>query len=171
VIVGAATAAFQRSVTADTAAESIPWTAAAALLPVTLAAGVVVGVRVARQRGPSEYEPAAVVGTWVIFAGAIGLGLAIRAVFGLSAEILGPPARVVSLYVVALVAGLAAARVAGRTRTPIPTEERGESFRLDASPAWSQGARIAATLVPAMTTISVGVTLWLAYEGLRVGFL
>ncbi len=171
VIVGAARAAFAHAVGAEGETASLAWTVAAALLPVTLAAGVVVGVRVARQSEPRGYEPAAVVGTWVVFAAAIVLGLAIRAVLGISAEVLGPPERVLGLLVVALAAAALAAYLAGRTRTPLPAHGRGDVFRLEVTTGWPRAARVASTTAPAITALALGATLWLAYEGLREGFL
>jgi small-conductance mechanosensitive channel len=176
VVVGAARAAFARAVEGASAgpfggASSIEWTVASALLPVTLAAGVVVGVRVARQSEPAGFEPAAVVGTWVVFAAAIVLGLSARAVLGVSAEVLGPPERVVGLSVAALAAGLAAARVARRKRTPLPAEPRGDAFRMELPPVWPRAARVASASAPALVALALGATMWLTYEGLREGFL
>jgi hypothetical protein len=172
VVVGAARAAFAHAVGGPPGAQAaIEWVVASALLPVTLAASVVVGVRVARQSEPAGFEPAAVVGTWLVFAAAIVLGLAARAVLGISAEVLGPPERVLGLSVVALAAGVVAARGARRMRTPLPAEPRGEAFLMEVAPSWPHAARIASALAPALVALAVGATMWLTYEGLREGFL
>jgi hypothetical protein len=172
VVVGAARAAFAHAVGGEGGfGGGFEWTVASALLPVTLAAGVVVGVRVARQSEPAGFEPAAVVGTWVVFAAAIVLGLAARAVLGISAEVLGPPERVLTLSVAALAAGLAAARVARRMRTPLPAEPRGDAFRMEVTRAWPRAARVASELAPGLLVLAVAATMWLAFEGLREGFL
>ena len=168
VIVGGAAASFERATVAQSVLESAPWSAFAALLPVALAAGVTLGAAVARRSEPERYEPPAVLATWGVAGIGLVLGLSPRADLAFTG---GGPAgtRGTWLFVVAALAGVAAARVVGRA-SPAVMEQAGTASGQAPSLSGSLARAVALSAGVAAAAAAVAVA-WFTYEGLRNGFL
>lgn len=166
VVAAAATTSFERATEASTALSSAPWTAVAALLPVALAGGVVLGARAARTTG-RELVPEAVLATWTLLLLSVLAGLAPGALGGGDTG-LGDSGGSTALFLVALAAGVAA--VLAMRRWDVTVDPPGETLPAlplaeDALPpplVW------AGAFVAAGTIATAG---WLTVWGLRVGFL
>ena len=162
-IAAAATYAFERGSSFERVLEAAPWAGVAAVLPVALAGGVVLGASVGRNDEPEEFVPAAVVATWAFVVLTVMVG-----VFPYLGAATGT-ARGVTLYVVAVLAGIGAARYA-----------RGIGGVTDSVKAPSRfviGGRLARG-PEVLSIVSVGVgavaalaILALTLQGLRLGFL
>jgi hypothetical protein len=163
-LAGLASSAFQRAITEEGAADVAPWLALAALLPVSMAAGVLLAARAARQHRPSGYEPGAVIGSWSVVLAALFFGVWASPLVGNASDMLGSSRSVAALYCVASVAGLVAARWA-----PASGAVSGEALtlRVQALP----GARFANGIAVALSVILVVAIGALTYQGLTVGFL
>ena len=166
-VVGAAVAAFARAVEAQEVAESLPWTALAALLPLGFAAGVALGCRIARAREAEDYAPSAVLATWALLAFSLVLGLSPDARIGFDGD-----ARPVVLVVVALAAGAAAARWGARNAAAYATAlaplEPVEVSIPAPRPRLARWLGVAASVIATATVFATGA---LTVEGLRRGFL
>jgi hypothetical protein len=134
-----------------------------ALLPVAVAAGVALGVVVARAEPGGGYHPEAVFMTWMLFAGSVAAGFVVGT-GGVYESVGGMPAIV--LFGGALGCGAFAARRARDRRLP-PVEALAEVVL--AAPrelgGWAAGAALGG-LVATAAAIA-----WLTIDGLRVGFL
>jgi hypothetical protein len=169
VVLSAAIAAFDRAADAPTSLDSAPWTAAAAILPVALAGGVVLGLHATLQSRAASRELAPAIATWILAGAALVAGFVEP---GASDQ----PGRVRLLYAIAAAIGVAAVYVSLRRRheEEIGPIEEGPgaplfdpglvtfSRRADTALTWA-----AATLVVAAAA-GVG---WLTFEGLKTGFL
>ncbi|MDP9067672.1 MAG: hypothetical protein M3N53_04885 [Actinomycetota bacterium] len=167
-LVGGATASFERALDIGTVLGAAPWSAFAALLPAALALGVTLGAAVARRVEPERYQPAAVLATWALVLAGIVLGLSPSVQLGFSTGA-GSAGRAPWLYLVALAAGVAAARFGPR-----------QPVELGISPAAPEPGAIEASGLAATILLRVallmgicgfGFALWFTYTGLRVGFL
>jgi hypothetical protein len=173
VIAAGATMAFEEATGATTDAESIPWTAAAALFPVALSAGLILASRLARGAGAARSRTGTIaVTTSILFLAAAGFGLFPDDLGRLASDPLGPDRSVLILNLVALVAAIGAGSLTFRKgyaarhlpRTSYePVKEHAEMRTL---PGWAS-ALVALVLAFAV----VGAVGWLTIEGLRVGFL
>lgn len=171
VIVAAATTAFVRATEDGGSVGSLSWAAVAALLPIVLAAGVILATRVGRQPRTDEFSPPAVLATWGLMAASVGVGLVPRLVTGLGGTPLGAVADEVRLYVVAVCMGAAAAWfVAARAGHP---ERAAGGDRVEVGAVALRHSRanvVALSAVVGAAGVAVAVT-WITFEGLRVGFL
>ncbi|HET7483271.1 MAG TPA: hypothetical protein VFK89_10460 [Actinomycetota bacterium] len=160
-IASAALISFRHAIDAAVLWRAGPWSAVTALLPATLAMGLVIGSRVARSREEEAYSVAGVIATWTVFVVAVLIGVFPFGARGTSG---------VTLYAVAAIAGIAATRVLPRPNVVPELVGRVDvDLRPFAPPrAIDRGAGVAAAVVLAAAVLAV---LGFAYEGLRVGFL
>ncbi|MDQ3951744.1 MAG: hypothetical protein M3279_02090, partial [Actinomycetota bacterium] len=162
-VASAAADAFERAVDGG---GSLEWSLVAAMLPATLAIGVVVGARSARAdvRG---FVPEAVLATWLLAAAAVAVGL-LPGIVGDDGA-LGDSGGTIALQVVALLLGVAAGVAARRSATGIePPVAAVSEADLRPAPALPRRSAWATLAVAAATTAAAG---WLTVAGLRVGFL
>lgn len=113
-IAATALAAFDRSRTVA-GLEGVAWTAIAGILPVVLAAGVALGAMAARREPSDDFEPPAVIATWVVFAFSVIVGIWLYAFVPVGNAIVDGSTR--GLYLVALVVAVPAALRAPRAAT------------------------------------------------------
>jgi hypothetical protein len=164
-VVAAEARAFSQATSA--ASSDGAWAAVAALLPLVLAAGVIIGCGAARTGESDDFEPEVVLGTW---------GLLVAAVVGgafLQAVVTVPPVvahtSVPFVYPLALVAGIVVA-----VRTPSPVEAAASTdapvaIGVLALPKWlDRTLTVVAAVLGVGAVAAVG---WLTLEGLSVGFL
>jgi len=173
VLAAGATVAFERATGATTDAESIPWTAAAALFPVALAAGLTLASRLSRGAGAARGRAGVTaLTTLALFLAAAGFGLFPDTLGQLPASALGPQRSVLVLQLVALAAAIAAGILTFRTGYATQHLSRAsyepvrEHVAIRTLPAWPAAAL--ASLLAFGGAATVG---WLTIEGLRVGFL
>ena len=163
-ISAAAGVAFERATESEAVLESAPWAAIAALLPVALAGGVALGARVARRGEPEEYAIPGVLATWGLFAAGV-----LWAVFAPGAS----QTATLWLYLVAVVVGIGAARLAARRGGPAPATSGIPSEELTGTepvfPARAETALARASW--AIGAVTAAAVLALTFQGLRVGFL
>ena len=162
-IATAAAGSFVRATSSPDAIDGAAWTIISALLPIALAAGVALGVMVARSDPRGGYHPEAVFMTWILLAGSIAGGVILGA--GGVYEVLGgTPAAL--LFTFALACGSVVALRARERKTavlePLAMVALGRTIEL---PAWAAGAALGLLVV---TAIAIG---WLSVAGLRIGFL
>jgi len=166
-IVVAAVATFDQATATTDVLSAAPWTAVTALLPAALGAGVILAIRVSRRIEAEGYEPTAVLVTWGLFFVSIVAGLWPRFVSETDG---GATSRVFVLHLVALGAGIAAARFVSRP-APEKVGEEVEPLVVAYAPLpalWDRTAQLAAA------SVGVGgaaLALWVTYRGLQVGFL
>jgi len=166
VVVAATTHAFRQAAAETGVGEAGPWAAIAGLLPLAVAAGIWVGAAMGRRREPEHYEPAAVIATWGLVALAVLAGLAP------SGELSWPSGgRGTWLAALAVAVGVGAARFFPHRAAPsvmvdAPEVPERSHVRL---PRTLKGL-VAGVTVGAGAAL-VGVTVWVAYRGLLVGFL
>jgi hypothetical protein len=166
---GAVVAAEARAFTAATASGNleVAWSATAALLPLVLAAGVVIGCGMARTPASDEFEPEAVLATWGLLGGAMVAGAFLQSVAEVPAVVARSSAPLV--YPVALGAGIfVAARVPEATSTATPIPPASSDGVLALPRRVDQGISGAAAVIALLTVAGIG---WLTIEGLAVGFL
>lgn len=161
IVFAASGEAFERA----TASASLPWTLVAILLPATLAAGVVLGGRTSRADA-REFLPEAVLATWLLLAGIVGLALFPK--MAGDAAPLGDSGGVFALQVVALAAGAAAG--VGARRSGVTVEPAYRTLDL-AGPPVAELPRPAAWVALALAVATVAASGWVTVSGLRVGFL
>jgi hypothetical protein len=169
VVLSAAVAAFDRAAGAPTSLDSVPWTGAAAILPIALAGGVVLGLNATLQSRAAAREGPPAIATWAFSAAALLAGVAEPGAFG-------NPGRVRVLYVIAAAVGVAAVYVslARRHEEEIgPIEEGPGALLFDPGlVTFSPRAETALTWAAAGLVIgAAGCVGWLTFEGLRTGFL
>lgn len=167
-IVGGATSSFRHAVTESSVLGAAPWDAFAALLPAVLAGGVALGATIGRRTELELFRPDAVVAAWVLAGVALVTGLAPVAELGLSSGS-GAAARAVPLFLLAVVAGVAAARFAPRVNVPTtaarPAPESGVVQLGGGVARWVHRGAVAGFAGAAIAV------LWLTYKGLATGFL
>ena len=161
----AAAAAYsvERATTIERVIEAGPWAAIAALLPVALAGGVALGASVGRNPEPDDYTRSGVLGSWALVLLSVVIGL-FPYLGNAEGGLMGP-----GLYVVAVAAGVGAARYARSigAAEPVPTGE--SHFKpVPLTLPWPKLAATAATAVGAVTAVAV---IALTFQGLRLGFL
>lgn len=164
-IAAAAQYAFSRATATEDVVQAGPWAAISALLPVALAAGVILGAGVGRNREPEDFSRSAVLGTWLLVVLTVAIGLVPYA----GSTEAGGTWRGWVIYVVAVVAGAAAARYGiPPPRYRMRTTGAG-IFTESAAPARASAAATMATR-GALAVTGVAV-LAVTYVGLRNGFL
>ncbi|MBW3594129.1 MAG: hypothetical protein KY391_01015 [Actinobacteria bacterium] len=162
-IAAAATYSFDRSTAIERVFDAAPWAAVSALLPVVLAGGVVLGATVGRNPEPEDYTRSGVLGSWSLVILSVAIGV-VPYVGDARSGLAGP-----MLYVVAVVAGAAAARYASAlgAATDVPaTDSRFVDVPLRS--VWPRPMALGAGALGAITAIG---TLAATYHGLRLGFL
>jgi hypothetical protein len=169
VVLSAAVVAFDRAADAPTTLRSAPWTAAAAILPLAVAGGVLLGLNAALQSRAAPRDMGGAIATWVVTLGALVAGFVEPGGFL-------DPVRIRILYIVAVAVGLGAtyASIAVRHEDEIgPIAEGPDATlfdaglvaipsRLERALTWFAAAALAAA------ALGVG---WLTLDGLRNGFL
>ncbi len=172
-IVATAVLAFERAAGASSIAQAAPWSALAALLPATVAAGVALGARSAQQSSPHHGSTLATAGVRVLFGAAILVGLTPPSVLGLPEDTLGETSGVLPLYASAVLLGLGAAAVVARRAPPSVAGPPGLEVRIGTLALTEDRADMAVVVgvavVVALGTLAALVVLVL--EGYRYGFL
>ncbi len=163
-IAAAASYAFARSTAIESVVYAAPWAGISALLPVALAGGVILGASVGRNPEPDDYTRSGVLGSWALVILSIVVG--VFPYIGESPRGAGPG---VALYVVAVIAGLAAARYAPRLGAvaAVPTTDS-RFLEVPLALPWPRTAVVATR---AVALVTAGLILAATYQGLRVGFL
>ena len=160
----AADEAFIEATATEDVLAAAPWAMIAALLPVALAAGVVLGARMGRRTEPEGYTVEGVLATWALFLAAVAWGL-----FPAVSE---AGAGGALLHVAAFVVGVGAARAAA-TRGPITTSVPDVTEELNLQvvvlPGGLEAALARGALVLGAGTVIALVAL--TFQGLRLGFL
>jgi hypothetical protein len=164
-LAAAATHAFERATSLERVIEAAPWAAIAGILPVALAAGVALGALVGRNPEPESYTRSGVLGSWSLVLLTVIVG--VSPYVGETTEgagVAGP-----ALYVVAVVAGVAAARYAGRLgAAEAPPASTARFLEVPIHVPWPRVASLGFMGLGAATAV---VLLVLTYQGLRTGFL
>lgn len=167
-IVAGASSSFERAVTVPSILEAAPWDAFAALLPAVVAGGVALGATIGRRTELEHFRPEAVLVAWVLAGVGLITGLAPVAELGLSSGA-GPAGRAVPLFVVAVLAAIAAARFAPRSNVPVtparPAPTAGVVDLGDKAALWLHRGGLGGSVAAA------AAVLWLTYTGLATGFL
>jgi hypothetical protein len=162
-IATAAADAFVNATSAADPTDAAAWVMTSALLPVAVAAGVALGVVVARAEPRGGYHPEAVFMTWMLLAGSVAAGFVVGA-GGVYESVGGMPA--VVLFGGALVCGaIAARRVRERHLPPVEALAPAVLTAPRELGVWAAGAAFAGLIA---TAAAIG---WLTIDGLRVGFL
>jgi hypothetical protein len=169
VVLSAAVAAFDRASGAPTSLDSAPWTGAAAILPLALAGGVVLGLNATLQSRAAAREAGPALATWVFSGAALVTGVLEPGAFG-------EPAGVRALYGIAGALGVAAVYISLRRRHEEeigPIEEGPDAPLFD--PGLSTFSRRAEALLTwaaaALVVAAAAGVGWLTFEGLKNGFL
>lgn len=166
VVTAGATVSFERAIEEVTVLGSAPWTLIAALLPLALAAGVVLGGRIARAQS-GDFVPEAVLATWVLVALGVAIGLTPSVLGGSDAGI-GDSGGVFALHCLALAGGFGAA--AATRRWDLGSSFGPEQVVVDAGQA-AVGWRSLSWGAAATAVATAGGAAWLTVRGLSVGFL
>lgn len=145
--------------------EVAAWLGVSALLPVSFATGVAVGIYSARSEPVGGYHPEAVFMTWVLLAGSIGAGFALGP-GEVYAALGGRPAAIALAAAIAFgaVAALRVGTSTGPVRGPTP------SCRVGLGPPPPLGVW-APVLAVALLAGGATATAWITVRGLQQGFL
>ena len=163
-IAAAAAYSFDRSTAIERVLEAGPWAAIAALLPVALAGGVVLGASVARNPEPEEFTRSGVLGTWAFVLLTIVVGVFPYIAEGQAVGVGGP-----GLYVVAVLGGILGARyVPGLGSAEGVADVHSRFVDVPLRLPWPRPAVLASRFLATGTAAAVVV---LTVQGLRVGFL
>lgn len=168
-IAAAAAYSFARSTAIERVLDAAPWAAVSALLPLTLAGGVVLGASVGRNSEAEDYTRSGVLGSWALVALSVAVGVSPYVGAGQDAGLAGP-----GLYVVALAAGLGAARYSRALGAPpgpsaaAALEPRSRFLDTPVTLPWPAPAGVATLVLAVLTAV---VILAATFQGLRVGFL
>jgi hypothetical protein len=164
-LAAAATHAFDLATSLEPVLEVAPWAAIAGILPVALAAGVALGALVGRNPEPESFTRSGVLGSWALVLLTVVVG--VFPYLGDAAAdggVAGP-----GLYVVAVIAGLGAARYAGglgAAETPPASSAR--FLEVPIHVPWPRFASLGSMGLGAVTALAL---LFLTYQGLKAGFL
>ncbi|HYI45383.1 MAG TPA: hypothetical protein VE174_07990, partial [Actinomycetota bacterium] len=165
-IVAAAVASFDQATATQEVLEAVPWTAVTALLPAAVAAGVMLGARVGRRVEAEHYQPSAVIATWVLFFTVLAAGLWPRAIGSGG----GASGRIFALNVLAVIAGVIAARFGVRPSTHAPAASAG-SVNLSLAALPRSSARPVEWAAASIAVAALLCTGWYLLRGLQLGFL
>ena len=167
-IVATAVLAFDRA-----GSPSVVWSLIAGLLPLTVAAGVALAARLARQSARDSDVPATVA-VGVLFVAGLCTGLAPPSVLGLARDTLGEYDRVLALngavLVLALVAGAIAYMRGAARAEPVTVDDEASAATL----VYSEDRADTAVMLGVVALVALGtlaVVIYLAIEGLSYGFL
>lgn len=157
----AARESFVRATAGGSPAEVAGWVILSALLPVAFAMGVALGVYTARAEPEGDYHPEAVFMTWVLLGASLvsGFALGTGAVFGA----LGGGSAAILFALAVGIGGVTAIR-AEHSAAP----EHSASVVVDGSLALGRWASFGAL---GLHAAMAGAVAWIAFLGLRVGFL
>ena len=174
----AAVRAFEQSRSSETVAEAAPWTIIAALLPLTLAAGVTVGARAGRQQVRPEASIEAILGTWLLLGVTIILGFSPSALLEGAPSPLGAKGSVILLNLGAVAMGAGAGWLVARRQLSVVRTGVGvvagavDEEVVTGVPLLGEGAerwmQWTAVVVALAAVAGAG---WLTIDGLRKGFL
>ena len=163
-IAAAAADSFDKATTLEAVLDAAPWAAMSALLPAALAGGVALGASVGRNPEPEGYTRSGVLGSWAFVVLTVVVGVSPYVGASSGGSVAGP-----ALYVVAVVAGVVAARYVkslGMGEAAVSVTSRFRSVPIGLS--WPRLATLAAAGVGGVTALAV---IALTYRGLRLGFL
>ena len=170
-IVGTAVVAFDRGAPG---ARPLAWSLIAGLLPLTVAAGVALAARVARQSAPNTSETIAAWAARALFVAGVCLGLLSPSALGLARDTLGDLDNVLALNGVAVGLAFVAGAIAYR-RGPGGASSVGAQVEASAGTlVYSEDRADTAVMVGVFALIAVGslaAVTYLAFEGLSYGFL
>lgn len=167
-----ALAAFDKASETGSTADSLAWSAVAALLPAVVASGLALGARLGSAGGSRSPASAPSLALWALLIAGVTAGL-----FGVGAGsgLLGPPGEVLALQAGALVAGSAAAVVASRRTNEKPRHRQGRRLEAESGVlVYSEDGGDAAVVASLAALISLGAIVTVGYltvEGLSSGFL
>ena len=163
-VAAAAAYAFGQGTGIEDVLDAAPWAAVAALLPIALAAGVVLGASVGRNPEPEDFTPPGVVASWALVALTVVVGI-----FPFVDNRGTDSTRGILLYVLAVVAGVLATRYARGLGTGAgAVEESGRFAPVVIRERWPKAAELASLVCGGAAAL---VALALTFHGLRVGFL
>ena len=162
-IAAAASYSFERSMGLERVLEVAPWAGVSALLPVALAGGVVLGASIGRNPEPEDYTRSGVLGSWALVILSVMVGLFPYMGPGQDAGLRGP-----GLYILALVAGVAAARYVRPTAAGSLPATDSRFLAVPLTVAWPRAAGYATWAVAAAAALAIVAA---TFQGLRVGFL
>lgn len=170
-IAGTVVLAFDR---AGASGQSVAWTLLAGLLPLTVAVGVALAARIARQTGPNSSEGSATWAARALFLAGLCLGLLPSSSLGLDPDVLGDVDRTLALNVAAAALALVAGAIAYK-RVSTEAEVGGDQvLASDATLVYSEDRADTAVMVGVFALIALGslaAVIYLAVEGLSYGFL
>ena len=173
----AAVRAFEQSRSSESVTAAAPWTIIAALLPLTLAAGVTVGARAGRQRVGSEGSLEAILATWLLLGATIVLGFSPSALLD-GASPLGAKGSVILLNLCAVALGAGAGWLGARrglsvvrTGVGVVVSAIDQEVVIGAPLLGESADRWVRWTACVLALAAVGGTGWLAIDGLRKGFL
>ena len=162
-VAAAATFAFERATAIDDVVQAAPWAAVAAVLPVALAAGVALGATLGRTPEPEEYSRSGVLGSWVLVVLTVTVG-----VFPYQGDTNRGEFGGIALYIVAVIAAVAAIRFAPSLGAGVPAPEVPSRFVAAADLAWPRILMLGAAGMGGVVAV---VVLGITFQGLRLGFL
>jgi hypothetical protein len=182
-LVAAAREAFGSATGSDSLAVQIPSTVIAALIPLVMAAGALLGARIGRERSSGSLDPWPLAATWLLVASSVALGVTPGAL-ELPDEVVGTQQTFLVLSLVALATGGVAGwlwtlRHPDHRRAPTPeplatpvvppTSNEVVAYRTAADTSLVERMLTLVALVLAVAVFtSVG---WVTFEGLSQGFL
>jgi len=172
-VVGTAVVAFDRE-GASPGSRPVAWSLVAGLLPLTMAAGVALAARVARQTEPDTSEATAAWAARALFVASLCLGLLPPSALGLARDTMGDLDRVLTLNGVAVGLAFVAGAISYKRG---PRGAPGVGPRVEASGGtlvYSEDRADTAVMVGVFALIAVGslaIVVYLAFEGLSYGFL
>ena len=163
-VAAAAAYAFDQGTSIEAVVEAGPWAAIAAVLPITLAAGVALGASVGRNPEPEDFNPPGVLASWALVVLTIVVGI-----FPFVDTSGTDSTRGVVLYVLAVVAGLAATRyVPALAAGGEAVEETRRFAPVALKERWPKATELASLVCGGAAAL---VVIGLTFYGLRLGFL
>jgi hypothetical protein len=182
-LVASAREAFGAATESESLAVQIPSTVIAALIPLVMAAGALLGARIGRERSSGSLDPWPLAATWLLVAASVALGVTPEAL-ELPDDVVGTQQTFLVLSLVALAAGAVAGwlwslRHPDHSRAPKPEPLAtvvGPRTSNDAVTYQPEGGTSLVermlTLVALVLAVAVFTSVgWVTYEGLSQGFL
>lgn len=172
-VVGTAVMAFDRG-GASLGDRPLAWSLIAGLLPLTVAAGVGVAARIARQTEPNTSESPARWATQALFVAGLCLGLLPPTALGLAEDTLGDLDRVLPLNGAAVGLAFVAGAIASRRGHRGAPSTGAHVEASDGTLVYSEDRADTAVMVGVFALIEAGslaAVVYLAFEGLSYGFL
>ena len=172
-IVGTAMLAFDRA-GRSAGGRPVAWAFVAGILPLTVAVGVALAARIARQTEPNISEKTATWAAHALFVAGLGLGLLPPSALGLARDALGDLDRTLALNGAAAALALVAGAIAYKR---VSTEAEAVGDHIEASDGtliYSEDTADTAVMIGVFALIALGslaAVIFLALEGLSYGFL